>query len=70
MADKGIRTYSVSEWEKMEQRIITLQKWIDKFGGHTAECASHNWKRLSLMCPEHEDCDCGWDKITKSLQLF
>ena len=60
MADKGIAGYSVSEWERMEQRINTLRTQLKRHGGHAADCAARG-----IHYPI--TCDCGWAKIAKEL---
>lgn len=37
-----------------------LKYLLDKFGGHTAECAAKDWK-----CNTIGECNCGYDKAKK-----
>lgn len=58
----------------LKREITTLRAQLDKFGGHTAECASKAWKPVYRPGPfggmkvtserisAGIKCDCGWDE--------
>lgn len=42
------------------QRVAELEKQLDKFGGHTDECATLEFGHRGI-----KKCDCGWNEIKK-----
>ena len=53
----------------LRKQITTLRAQLKKHGGHTAECAVHEYRKVGyggIREPEHE-CDCNWAEIEKGL---